>query len=501
MTVGNPVMQLVGGARKRSVTNVVVRQGSLCAIAFLAAFITLLLLGTQVVHWVWPVVLGVITGAIGWLSLSGKLPREYDAARNIDRQLGLKDLVSTAWHFSQVPETDRPRSRFFDQVSSEAAQAVSAVEVADALPLQWPREAWIALALLATAFTLLGVRYGVLHTLDLKAGLVEVKFDIFSGMPEPPVKKKGGPEAPDQMPPLTAMNVEEQSRRDAKEDPFPEDALKTIDVPDANQKGLQTIEKKREGTTAGEEGAESGETGEKSEPGDGKGGDEEQSPNAPPSKNADAKKQGGQPPNKDSNSMLDKMRDAFNNMMDKLNMQPKGSEGEKAGSQSKQQSAKGEKGDEKGQQTASKSKGDPNSQSESDQPGEANDQAQGSNKSQGDKQEEPSNDPRSGMGKQDGKKDTELAEQLDAMGKISEILGKRSANLSGEMMVEVQNSKQQLKTQYVNRKAAHGESGGEVNRDEIPLHLQQYVQQYYEQVRKIAPPGPNPAQAKPTGGQ
>lgn len=495
MPAADPVSRLVSGVQRRSITNLVLRQASLCAIAFLAAFITLLLLGTQVVHWAWPVCLGMAAAALGWWSLSGKLPTAYDAAQRIDERLQSHDLISTAYHFSNSGGADREPS-FLSYVKGEAAQAAANAEPAAAMPLSLPREAWLAAGLLSVGMILMGVRYGVLHTLNLHAGLVDVRFDTFTGAPAPPVKKKGAP-GMDDAPPLTAMNVEDPNPQGSKDDPFPEDALKTVDVPDPDQKGVQPSQKKQQGASSGEEGEDSGEPGEKSEPGDGQSGDQEQAPNSPPSKKADAKKQGGQPPNKDTNSMLDKMRDAFNNMMDKLNMQPKGSEGEKAGSQSKQ-NAKGEKGDQKGQQMASRTKGDPSSQPESDQPGDSDDQAQGNNQSQGDKQDTPSNDPRSGMGKQDGKKDTELAEQLDAMGKISEILGKRSANLSGEMMVEVQNSKQQLKTQYVNRKAAHGEGGGEVNRDEIPLHLQQYVQQYYEHVRRTPPASPQP---RPTGGQ
>ena len=30
----------------------------------------------------------------------------------------------------------------------------------------------------------------------------------------------------------------------------------------------------------------------------------------------------------------------------------------------------------------------------------------------------------------------------------------------------------------------HGENGAEINRDEVPMALQGYVQQYFEQVRK-----------------
>jgi O6-methylguanine-DNA--protein-cysteine methyltransferase len=55
-------------------------------------------------------------------------------------------------------------------------------------------------------------------------------------------------------------------------------------------------------------------------------------------------------------------------------------------------------------------------------------------------------------------------------------------------MVEVASGKQQLKTQYSQRKATHADAGGEINRDEVPLAYQQFVQQYFEEIRK-APAG------------
>ena len=71
------------------------------------------------------------------------------------------------------------------------------------------------------------------------------------------------------------------------------------------------------------------------------------------------------------------------------------------------------------------------------------------------------------------------------MGKLSEIIGKRAANITGEVMVEVSSGKQQLKTQYSDRNGSHAEAGGEINRDEVPLAYQQYVQQYFAQMRKL----------------
>ena len=92
--------------------------------------------------------------------------------------------------------------------------------------------------------------------------------------------------------------------------------------------------------------------------------------------------------------------------------------------------------------------------------------------------------PGSGIGRQDGDKDVKLAEQLAAMGKLSEIIGKRSANVSGEVTVEVQSNSQQLQTPYSRRSGTRGEAATEIGRDEVPTALQAYVQQYFEQVRK-----------------
>ena len=75
------------------------------------------------------------------------------------------------------------------------------------------------------------------------------------------------------------------------------------------------------------------------------------------------------------------------------------------------------------------------------------------------------------------------------MGKISEILGKRSATISGEATVEVQTTNQQLHTPYAQKGAQHTQGGAEISRDEVPVALQPYVQQYFEQVRKQSAAG------------
>jgi hypothetical protein len=98
-----------------------------------------------------------------------------------------------------------------------------------------------------------------------------------------------------------------------------------------------------------------------------------------------------------------------------------------------------------------------------------------------------------GAGSQNGAKELKEAAQLKAMGKISEIIGQRAATVTGETSVEVQSGNQKLRTAYSETTATHSETDGDVTRDEIPLALQAYVQQYFAEVRKAAPAKPKPA--------
>ncbi len=78
------------------------------------------------------------------------------------------------------------------------------------------------------------------------------------------------------------------------------------------------------------------------------------------------------------------------------------------------------------------------------------------------------------------------------MGKISEIIGKRSASVTGEITVEVPSSQQRLQTPYTQSNATHADAGGEISRDEVPEIFQQYVRQYFEQIRKQPSHKPEP---------
>jgi hypothetical protein len=189
----------------------------------------------------------------------------------------------------------------------------------------------------------------------------------------------------------------------------------------------------------------------------------------------------------ENSSLLGKFRDAMSRLMSGMRQQP-GSSGAQQrtssqnGRQSKNESSGARQNGKQGQQPGNGQQAD----AQDGEPGEDGQNAQNSQaKSTGQTGDQPTTkQPGSGIGRQDGSKDVKLAEQLAAMGKISEIIGKRSANVTGEITVEVQNSNAQIRTPYAQTDARHTQAGGEIDRDEVPVALQAYVQQYFEQVRK-----------------
>jgi hypothetical protein len=225
--------------------------------------------------------------------------------------------------------------------------------------------------------------------------------------------------------------------------------------------------------------------------------DEDGDDSTPPpegNNNSDQRRQA--PPNPEAASLLAKLQEAMQNMLSKLGLQPEtgGFEEKFAAKQRGNKNGKGEQGSGKQQQSGKKGQqsdqaGEP--QDGEGQPGDQSkqgEQADAKATGKGDSQQQGTKQPGSGIGSQDGAKDIKQAEQLAAMGKLNEIIGKRSANVTGEATIEVQSTSQQLNTPYSRRNAAHGEGGAEISRDEIPATVETYVQQYFEQVRKSAPP-------------
>jgi hypothetical protein len=478
------IYRFLRGARRRHLTNLSFEYLAVATALGAAGTILLLLVGTQVLDWYWPVLLFLGGVAGGLIHARRRYLSDYRLAQHVDRQLGLADRVSTFVFFqerSEAPEVLRT-------VEQQASDRLAQEDVSRAVPVAMPRYGYVGMALLAAAAGLLGVRYGVLGSLDLNQPLARMEFEIF--------------EAP--------TNVQAAGKKTAIQERFEEQlkqlGLSVDDLNDAQDNALMPNEEnvsavsdpggeqrepgknpQQSATPQSQEEMEASEGGEKAqgEASDAADGTTEPEQASQP-KNPPAKPKDGSSGSQDG--LMDKMRNALANLMNKLKM-PARSESQQASSN---QPSPGEKGQQqqasqKGMQSQNKSdgQGQPSPDQEGEQDGEGEKTA-GQQARAGDKSSDKpgSEDSKSGMGKQDGSKDIQDARQLAAMGKISEIFGKRAEQITGEMTVEVSSGKQNLKTGYSGRNAQHIDTSSEVNRDEIPLAYQSYIQRYYDELRK-----------------
>jgi hypothetical protein len=501
---------LIRRGRRRQVLHLLVQEASFSAALALGGAILLLVTGTQILNWYWPVLLFAGSLAVGAYRARTKMLSAYQVAQRVDERLGFHDALSTAYYFGRHPDRTGAPAEFIERQRLSAEDLARSADVRHGLPFLAPRTFYVNAGLVLVVVAMFGLRYGVNQSLDLRPPLVRIAFDGFLGSPRQIAEaKKIKPQRPFDQDGHREQGqaVDPWESKAADLDPAPDSALQTVDTPDPNNPD-------------GASDAKANAMGKEPEPASNdplEASDKDQGAKAGNDAMSDAAPDGGtqggkQSSQKDSNqsansgensSLTDKMRDALANLMAKLKMQSKTGDGKpggsskQSGSQSAQQKNQSQdpNGSPSGQQQqadaseSSQAEGQQQSQSGAQQAAQGKSDSRSSDKSN-------SPDGKSGIGKQDGDKTAREAEQLRAMGKISEIIGKRAANVTGEVMVEVASGKQQLKTQYSDRKATHVEAGGEINRDEVPLAYQQYVQQYFEEIRKL-PVAKSKAEPKP----
>jgi hypothetical protein len=497
---------LIRRARRRYIGNELLAHAAYAASAAMAGLILLLIAGTQILDWSVLVLLSAGALAIGMYRTFRRLPSPYAIAQLVDRRCYLADALSTALFFagsqSKGMESMRAGQRSYAERVAETA------DLERAIPFAMPRAAYVLAAFGLVASGLFALRYGVTHRLDLRPPLARIVMENFgfgAERQEQAKLPKTAASRPD-MKPVGLTMPDGDPNNPSQLDPAPDSALDTIGVPDAVNDSLR--ENQRSGKAKSE--------GASTEKSDGEPGDAASSESADPnsgeslsdnSQSGQNGKQNGTPnggkPEEgnagQNSSLVSKLRDAMSNLLSKMR-QPNGSGSQNqsnsgqngqqqaaaqragqrqngASGQGQQQGAGQESADAENQQTGAEGKNGQNSQAKGG--GQSSDQ-------------QASNQPGSGIGRQDGNKDSKLAEQLAAMGKISEIIGKRSANVTGEITIEVPSSQQQLKTPYSQTSVVHADSGGEISRDEVPVIFQQYVQQYFEQIRKQPARRPEP---------
>lgn len=487
------IVELVRRARRRLLWNVILAHMAVLASVVAGCVILLLMMGTRILDWRLLAAAALAAFVTYVWRAARKMPSPYRTAQVIDRRLRLEDSLSTALFFESAP-VSHPASPMLLAQRAKAERLAATVDLDRAAPFEIPRSAYVMGALGLVASGLFALRYGIEPKLDLHAPMARVVMQSLGWSREREERagqRPGNRKAPD-LPKAAGMSLSRQDPEKGPElDAAPDSALNTTAVPDLSVNGSSPESPgKSKSESAGQEKA----TGEQGDPSDlrnasgndvadGEGSEQQASERAAPS--------GGRPaagsPGENS-SLMAKLRDAMSNLMSRMR-QPSNAQqsaAKPAGSQQARTQGSGAKSNEK-EDASKQADGQPaEGQDGSDSADPENGQgAQGHGTSKSADQQ-PSNQPGSGIGRQDGNKDTKLAEQLAAMGKISEIIGKRSASVTGEVSIEVQSGNQQLRTPYSRNNAAHTDAGGEISRDEVPLVFQQYVQQYFAEVRKQA---------------
>jgi len=492
------LLDLIRRGRHRQATHLLIYATSFATVIALAGAIALLVVGAQILNWYWLVVLFAGGLAAGAYRLRSSLLTPYQIAQSVDLRLGLKDALSTAYYFNERQDHHSAPRDFVEGQRSQAEHLARSADIDRGLPFLLPRTAYINLALVAVALGMFGLRYGIKRSLDLGSPLVQINLDGFFGNSPKVADARAHGKRPGD--PAGRRDPAAENPWDSKtsdQDPATDAALQSAEDPNPTNGNTspdgsaKADAKSTEQLPPGSNPLDSGEKGEPSPSNDA-------NANTTPGADSKSGQQNGSKDAKDSNqsgssgenaSLAGKLRDALSNLLAKMKPQSKQGGGkpndssQSAASKASQQGEKQE-GDSKspGKEQADASA---NSQSEGEQQQGGTQQAS-QGKSDGRSNDQPNSpDGKSGIGKQDGDKAAREAAELAAMGKLSEIIGKRAANITGEVMVEVSSGKQQLKTQYSDQNGAHSEAGGEINRDEVPLAYQQYVRQYFAQMRKL----------------
>ena len=501
----NQVDTLVRGARKRHLLILAGEQFAVCVILVCAGGALMLLAGTQILSWYWlvPLLCGGLVA--GWVRFRRRAIPAYGVAQLLDVRLDLHDTLSTAWflrHGVTHPAIDVPPAEAGRMARTQVAQAEAIAATADpapAFPVTGQRTWAVAGVLFAVVVGLFGIRYLVDRSLDLRKALIplpqignvlaSIEKRLLSPGSEPGDHNK-----------LDATGENQEARDEKPDDPRMNEVLGVknpngSDAASSDPNGPQAPKNQKIDAANGNQ-PPNGENGKQNSgsPDAQQAGNNQPSPMGapPPGGQPQTGPQNGQQP-QSSPGLLDKMKDAMSSLVSKM----KPSSSPQSSQNPSKQPNNGEDEDKspgaQGEQAQSKQQGANNQQAgqEANAQGEENSKtaeraqnAQGRNSDRS--SDKNGNDAHSGVGRQDGAKELKEAQQQEAMGKLAEIIGKRSANLTGEVMVEVPNGKQQLQTKYSQKVGKHADLGGEINRDEVPLIYQQYVREYMEQVHKQA---------------
>ncbi len=478
------LVQVIAHARRRLWWNALLYQLTVAATVGLFVLVLMLLLGTDVIAGRWPVILPSTCLAAGIWMAWRRLPAFSPTAELLDRRLRLPDTLATALFFS-TPHPERSCGEEFRRaLGAQATRVAEGLNLREVVPVKMPRAVVFPALLALGAASLFVVRYQSAARLDLKEPMGLMLRQLMEGARVEVAKLV------DELKPariLERMKGEESRKRGSASDgeiaegkpPGPGDSNSA----ERGSAAASEQEKAKPDTFAGEQ--------QENRQGEPKQGDQMAADSQSGASRSGSQKQGNENSQQQqqqqgdgnqsassagSSGMVNKVKDTLANLLSALKppsggaggQQPmNGQEGRNSGNNQKKGAA------EAGSTSGEKGEG------ESSKPGNAMAGGAGqSGQSQAEKLQG------TGAGNNEGSKEIRAAEQLEAMGKLDRVFGKRAENVSGEMTVEAPPGPQNLRTQYAQRTAEHSSVETTAMRDEVPVAFQDYVQHYYDLLRQ-----------------
>ena len=467
------VRSAVARGHRRVLGQLAFRDGLLAATVALAGPAVLLVAGTDyfplALLWLFSVA-GLAVAANHWLR---SRPAPYRVAQQMDRSWDSDDQISTAYYFLNQ---DSGSHEWAQLQRRHAAQAADSGDLRGALPFKLPHIAYALFSVTLLIALLFLVRHGIQPALSLKPPLPRLILQALLGdEPQEELFIEENQPRPDDND-EAASSLDDEKDAESLETADPEQIDPFEQPPMAGDLGEEFAMPEVEGLSAEDEfgdelasdealGSEEGSQGEKEDPAD----------MADPSSEW----------NKESESLMDKLKEAFENMMSKLNMEEQAAgQSSEQGKQSESEQASDTPG--KGQEAAGSETGsEEGSQSESEggQADAAADQiSMEEGSSEASEQQSETSIATAGTG--EGSKELREAEQAEVMGELSELYQQRAEEITGEFTIETQSARQTARTPYAPRQSGHLDRGSALSRDEIPLAYRAYIKEYFKQVRQ-----------------
>ena len=446
----------------------------------------LFLLGTRYV----PAALAVLTAMFGvWMALErwrSDRPTAYEIAQQIDRREGLSDQLATAYYFRSVSR-ERISGRIVDLQYTHAAGATHQVDPRSSFPKIATRSQRTSVWLFAGALVLFGLRASVQTELSFEPPLATLLFSSWfdSRVPSPDSQQLSPVAIDEQTLPdaeleSQALGRKRESATESLVESLPEEpyepseqdeaglpeveGLITLPLEDLEAEGLSqeasVLAHETDDPTLGEQ-----DLGDLPTDTDGTEWSEE------------------------AQSLLDKLKQAFSNMLETLDMaaveSASSEQGQEQGSGTSEEASSSGNPSETGSadQEAAAESGD--ASMEGGEPGDTAGEAASAGNTSG---EDSSGNQRSGedasaAGTSDGSKEFVEAEQVEVFGELENLYMERAEKMKGEVTIETRLAEPSAGVPYNQRFTSHADTGSAISRDEVPAAFRTYIKNYFETLR------------------